>query len=101
MGFFTNPSAGGGDQVMEHRMLHEDKDLHRVITLLNRSQIDFLDKLGKDALLCNQLGPIVWGVTTWLFSSLGPMRYRIALGMMFLFIVVGFTILKKVTIEEK
>ena len=35
---------------MEHKLLHEDKDLHRVITLLNRSQIDFLDKLGKDAL---------------------------------------------------
>ncbi|MBI2870951.1 MAG: hypothetical protein HYY14_04495 [Candidatus Omnitrophica bacterium] len=35
---------------MEPNMLNDDKDLHRVITLLNREQIDYLDKIGKDAL---------------------------------------------------
>jgi hypothetical protein len=35
---------------MRQKATHDDKDLHRVITLLNREQIDFLDKIGKDAL---------------------------------------------------
>ncbi|MBI2870950.1 MAG: MFS transporter [Candidatus Omnitrophica bacterium] len=46
------------------------------------------------------LGPLVWGVTTWLFSSLGVMRYRIALGAMLVFILLGLRILRRVRMPE-
>ena len=46
------------------------------------------------------IGPLVWGVTTWWLSSLGILRYRIALGMMLLFLVIGLAILRKVRVVE-
>ena len=31
-------------------MTYDDKRLHRVIAIMNRSEVDYLDKIGKDSL---------------------------------------------------
>jgi len=46
------------------------------------------------------VGPLVWGLMTTIFISLGPTRYRIGIITMGVFVVVGFFFLRKVEIKE-
>ena len=42
------------------------------------------------------IGPLVWGLIVWLGKPLGPMRYRIAVGTLVLFVAAGWWLMKKV-----
>jgi len=42
------------------------------------------------------VGPIIWGLTVLLFDSLGPTKYRFAVGSVLLMMMAGFYILRKV-----
>lgn len=46
------------------------------------------------------VGPLVWGLTTTLLYSLGPVRYRMALIAMAVFVAIGIFILKDIKFEE-
>ncbi len=47
------------------------------------------------------IGPLVWGTIILVFSSLGLIKYRIAVGSLTLFIIAGLIMLKKVTYIER
>ncbi len=47
------------------------------------------------------VGPLAWGLITSLLINLGPVRYRIAVTAMAIFVAVGIFFLRKVEIEEK
>jgi MFS-type transporter involved in bile tolerance (Atg22 family) len=42
------------------------------------------------------IGPIIWGVTVWIFGPLGTIKYRIAVGSVLLMMITGLVILRKV-----
>lgn len=46
------------------------------------------------------LGPLVWGIISTLLISYGPLRYRIAIIFMALFIGIGFYFVRKVEIKK-
>ena len=46
------------------------------------------------------VGPLSWGLITSLFIGLGPTRYRIAIIVMTVFVVIGMFFLRKVEIEK-
>jgi UMF1 family MFS transporter len=47
------------------------------------------------------IGPLVWGLMTFIFINSGPIRYRIAVSTMAIFVIIGIFILKKVNIDNK
>lgn len=42
------------------------------------------------------IGPLVWGLIVWVLEPMGVFRYRIAVGTLMLFIIVGLIVLKKI-----
>lgn len=42
------------------------------------------------------IGPLVWGAIVWTFGGLGVIKYRIAIGSLLLFLIVGLYLLRKV-----
>jgi len=42
------------------------------------------------------IGPIIWGVTVWIFGPLGTIKYRFAVGSVLLMMITGLVILRKV-----
>lgn len=46
------------------------------------------------------VGPLFWGLTTYIFIDLGPTRYRIAMIIMAVFVAIGFYYVKKVQVNE-
>lgn len=53
----------------------------------------FYGLIGKSASI---LGPLIWGLTVWGFGFLGIFKYRLAIFMMLLFIILGYIMLQKV-----
>ena len=47
------------------------------------------------------IGPLAWGLVTLFFYGWGPIRYRIGIVTMAVFIVAGFFFMNKVQIREK
>jgi UMF1 family MFS transporter len=47
------------------------------------------------------VGPLSWGLITSFFIGLGPTRYRIAISVMTIFVVIGIFFLRKVKIEKE
>src|SRR3989338_3506874 len=47
------------------------------------------------------VGPLFWGLITYIFINLGATRYRIAMIVMAVFVAIGFYFVKKVEIKEK
>ena len=47
------------------------------------------------------VGPLSWGLITSLFIGLGPTRYRIAIIVMTVFVIIGMLFLRKVEIKER
>ncbi|HEY4505144.1 MAG TPA: MFS transporter [Candidatus Paceibacterota bacterium] len=46
------------------------------------------------------IGPLFWGLSTYIFIGLGATRYRIAMIIMTIFVAIGFYLVRKVEIEE-
>ena len=46
------------------------------------------------------VGPLFWGLTTYIFIGLGPTRYRIAMIIMAVFVAIGFYYVRRVQINE-
>ncbi|MBI2064998.1 MAG: MFS transporter [Candidatus Yanofskybacteria bacterium] len=46
------------------------------------------------------VGPLFWGLITYIFIDLGPARYRIAVIVMAVFVAVGFYFVRKVQVGE-
>jgi len=46
------------------------------------------------------VGPLFWGLTTYVFISFGATRYRIAMIIMAVFVAIGFYFVRKVEIKE-
>lgn len=42
------------------------------------------------------LGPLAWGITTWLLASYGALKYRVALCVMTVFVLAGFYLASKI-----
>jgi UMF1 family MFS transporter len=42
------------------------------------------------------IGPLIWGLTVIIFSSLGPVKYRFAVGSVLIMMITGLFILRKV-----
>jgi MFS transporter, UMF1 family len=42
------------------------------------------------------IGPIIWGVTVWAFSSMGAIKYRFAIGTVLIMMTTGLIILRRV-----
>ena len=47
------------------------------------------------------VGPLSWGFITYIFINLGAVRYRIAITVMAVFVMIGIFLLRKVEIKEK
>ncbi|MBN2096880.1 MAG: MFS transporter [Candidatus Omnitrophica bacterium] len=47
------------------------------------------------------LGPIFWGIIVWTFSDLGNLKYRLALFLVFLFMLTGYILFQKVADPRK
>jgi len=47
------------------------------------------------------VGPVSWGLITWLLLSSGEIRYRIAMATMGLFVLAGLMIVRKINITVK
>ena len=47
------------------------------------------------------VGPLSWGLITSLLISLGPLRYRIALSVLAVFVVIGLYFLRKIRIPNR
>jgi UMF1 family MFS transporter len=53
----------------------------------------FYGLVGKSASI---VGPLIWGISTWIFQSLGLLKYRIAVLILLCFLIVGFLLLQRV-----
>ncbi|MCK4870717.1 MAG: MFS transporter [Gammaproteobacteria bacterium] len=58
----------------------------------------FYGFVGKTAAI---VGPMIWGVTVWIFGPLGLTKYRIAVFVLFLFLLLSLVVLKKVPERSK
>ncbi len=57
----------------------------------------FYGLIGKSASI---IGPVIWGLTVWIFGFLGIFKYRLAMFTLLLFLGVGYLFLRKVPDEK-
>ena len=46
------------------------------------------------------VGPLAWGLVTWLLYGFGPIRYKVGIITMSVFVVIGFFFMKKVDMPK-
>jgi MFS transporter, UMF1 family len=61
---------------------------------------EFFGLYGMTGKCASIVGPMIWGLITYLFDSLGEMKYRIAILMMGIQIVAGIIVLNKIRIPD-
>lgn len=62
---------------------------------------EFFGLYGLTEKFATVIGPLIWGLTVLIFEPLGIIRYRIAVGMLLLFMCLGLFVLTKVPKEKE
>jgi len=57
----------------------------------------FYNLAGKSAAI---IGPIIWGLVVWWFGFLGTLKYRLAIFVLLIFIILGLVLFKKIKVES-